>query len=118
MIINLFCRVRDNPRSVLQRIYKFLDLSHGYFPDDYKAENPTPIITKFEKNLRILKLYFLVNCIPNSLKKFGKKLLVRTFPPKKRILTDAEKEFVYNELKQDMAHLHHIYGIDVSKWGF
>jgi hypothetical protein len=30
----------------------------------------------------------------------------------------VEKEFVYNELKQDMAHLHHIYGIDVSKWGF
>ena len=113
-----FDDLRDNPRSVLQRIYQFLDLSHGYFPDDYKAENPTPIITKFEKNLRILKLYFLVNCIPNSLKKFGKKQLVRTFPPKKRILTGEEKEFVYDKLKQDMAHLHHIYGIDVSKWGF
>lgn len=113
-----FDDLRDNPRSVLQRIYQFLDLSNGYFPDDYKAENPTPIITKLEKNLRILKLYFLVNCIPTSLKKFGKKLLTRTFPPKKRILTDAEKEFIYNELKEDMANLHHIYGIDVSKWGF
>ena len=113
-----FDDLRNNPRSLLQRIYQFLDLSPGYFPDDYKVENPTPIITKFEKNLRILKLYFLVNCIPNSIKKFGKKMLVRTFPPKKRILTDVEKEFVYNELKQDMAHLHHIYGIDVSKWGF
>ena len=113
-----FDDLKNNPRSVLQRIYQFLDLSDGYFPDDYKVENPTPIITKFEKNLRILKLYFLVNCIPNSIKKFGKKMLVRTFPPKKRILTDVEKEFVYNELKQDMAHLHHIYGIDVRKWGF
>lgn len=113
-----FDDLRDNPRSLLQRIYQFLDLSHGYFPDDYKAENPTPIITKFEKNLRMLRLYFLVNSTPKSLKKFGKKLLLRTSTPKKRILTDAEKEFIYKELKEDMAHLHHIYGIDVSKWGF
>jgi len=83
VIINLFCRVRDNPRSVLQRIYQFLDLSNGYLPDDYKAEKPTPIITKFEKNLRILKLYLLVNYMPKSLKKIGKKTVIEDVSPEK-----------------------------------
>ena len=78
-----FDDLRDNPRSVLQRIYQFLDLSHGYFPDDYKAENLTPIITKFEKNLRILKLYLLVNYMPKSLKKNREKTVIKDVSPEK-----------------------------------
>jgi hypothetical protein len=39
-------------------------------------------------------------------------------PPAKRILTDAEKEFVHNELNESMVNLHHVYGFDVRKWGF
>jgi hypothetical protein len=118
-----FDELRDNPRLVLQRIYQFLDLSHSYFPEDYEVKNPTQMGTKLERNLRSLKLGSLnigalFGHVPNPLKKLGQKLLRGAFPPEKRILTDAEKEFVYNELKQDMAKLHHIYGIDVSKWGF
>ena len=114
-----FDELRDNPTRLLQRIYEFLDLSHEYFPKEYKVKNATKIESKFEKNLRRLKLSAsFFRYIPTPLKQLGKNLSRRMFPPKKRILTDTEKEFVYNELKEDMASLHHIYGFDVCKWGF
>lgn len=36
----------------------------------------------------------------------------------KRKLTDSEKKFVYNELKDSMSSLYRTYGFEVHKWGF
>ena len=100
-------------------VHYSLDISHSYFPADYEVENPTEIETKLEKKLRRLKLgAFTIHDVPRPLIKLGRNLLRRAFPVPKRILTDPEKEFAYNELKEDMAKLHHIYGVDVCKWGF
>lgn len=113
-----FDELRDNPRLILKKTYQFLDLSHSHFPEDYKVMNPTPVETELENKLRRLKISILFSRVPNPLKKYIKKMLRRTFPSEKRILTDAEKEFVYKKLKEDMTSLHHIYGFDVRKWGF
>jgi hypothetical protein len=114
-----FDQLRDNPTLLLQKIYDFLDLSYGYFPKEYKVKNPTQIKSKFEKNLSKLKFSAsFLGYVPKPLKQLGKDLLRRVSPPEKRILTPLEKEFVYNELKEDMVNLHHIYGFNVCKWGF
>jgi hypothetical protein len=114
-----FDELRDNPALLLQRIYEFLDLSYGYFPKEYKVKNPTQIKSKFEKNLSKLKLgASLLGYVPKPLKQLGKNLLRKVSPPEKRILTEIEKEFICNELKEGMASLHRIYGFDVCKWGF
>lgn len=111
-----FDELKDNPRILLQRIYQFLDLSHSYFPGDYKVKNPTQV--EIEKNLRRLKLGTFFDHIPKPPKKLLKNLLRGVSPSEKRIMTDPEKEFVYNELKEDMANLHQVYGFNVCKWGF
>jgi hypothetical protein len=114
-----FDELRDNPDQLLRRIYNFLGLSYRYFPKEYKVKNQTQIKSQFEKNLTRLKLYTtFFGYAPTPLKQLGKNFLRRVSPPKKRILTNVEKEFVYNELKEGMASLHHIYGFDVCKWGF
>ena len=113
-----FDQLKNNPQLVLQKIYHFLDLSHSYFPKDYDVKNPTQIGTKFERDLRNLKVGAFIVRLPKPLKKLGQNLLRGMFPPEKRFMTNAEKEFIYNELKGDMANLHHFYGIDVCKWGF
>jgi hypothetical protein len=115
--------LRENPRLILERIYKFLNLSQGYFPEDFEVKNPTRIGTKFERKLYNLKFGSLklgpfLSHMPNPFKKLGKNLLQWASPTEKRILTDAEKDSIYKELKEDMANLHRIYGVDVCKWGF
>jgi len=119
ILILEFDELRDNPTLLLQRIYKFLDLSHSYFPKEYKVKNPTQITSKLEKNLSKLKLSTSYSgYVPKPLKQLGKNLLRKVSPPERRVLTEVEKEFVYNKLKEGMASLHHIYGFDVCKWGF
>ncbi len=113
-----FDDLRDSSALVLKKIYGFLDLSHSYFPEEYKVKNPTQIKTKFDKNLRKLKLSPLISFVPNPLRQLGRNLLLRVFPPEKRTLLNTEKEFIYNELKDGMASLFHNYGFDVRKWGF
>jgi Sulfotransferase domain len=114
-----FNELRDNPTLLLQKIYKFLGLSHNYFPKEYKVKNQTQAKSNFEKNLRSLKFFTpFYDSIPKPLRRLGKTLVLRVAPPEKRVLTNDEKEFIYNELKEDMANLHRLYGFDVGKWGF
>jgi Sulfotransferase domain len=81
-----FDELRDNPTLLLQRIYKFLNLSDSYFPKEYKVKNPTQIQSVFEKNLSKLKFgASWLGCMPTPLKQLGKSLLRRVSPPKKRV---------------------------------
>lgn len=113
-----FDELRDSPALVLQKTYEFLNLSQGYFPEEYVIENPTQIKSKLEKDLSSMKLDTFFGYVPKPLKRFGKNLLRKAPHPEKRMLKDEEKEFIHNELSGSMADLYYTYGFDVGKWGF
>jgi hypothetical protein len=118
MLILNFEELKNNPALLLQKTYRFLNISPDYFPKEFKVVHPTQLKTKGELILKKFKVNTLYRYVPKPLRQHGKNLLRRFFPTKKRFLTDGEKEFVYNKLKEDMANLNRIYGFDVSKWGF
>lgn len=116
-----FDELRENPRQVLQNIFQFLGLSYSCFPEKFEIKNATQIEpeTKLEKKIRKLKLSTISGYIPIHLKERAKNLIRGVFPPEKKLnLSDTEIQFVYDELKEDMAKLQQAYGFDVCKWGF
>jgi len=113
-----FDELRDSPTLLLQKVYKFLGISQDYFPGEYKVKNRTRIDSKFENHLRKLNFVDLFRHMPKPMRRVGKALLQRLSIPKRRVLTDIEKEIVHDALRESMANLYQTYGIDVSKWGF
>lgn len=114
-----FDELKNNPKQLLQRIYSFLGLSNDYFPIEYNVKNPTHFVSRSVLMLSQTKLSGFFGFFPKPLKKIGKEMLLRIFPPpRKRILTNRERAIVYNELRESMISLHNIYGFKVQKWGF
>jgi hypothetical protein len=112
-----FDALKSDPISVLRDVYGFLDLSADYVPEKFGVYNPTRGESKFEEGLRKTKLKTSFRYIPKPLKRLGTNIL-GTLPPHKDSLTDLEKQSVYDQLKEDMAGLYHIYGFNVRSWGF
>lgn len=114
-----FDELQKDPSCVLQKIYEFLNVTPGYFHEKYEVRNPTKIIgTDLERRLKQSKTGIFLRNLPRPLKKTGIKLFRNLFPPVKRELTDTERACIHNELKENMARFHHMYGFDVRKWGF
>lgn len=113
-----FDDLRSNPSSVLKDIYDFLGLSHSYFPDRYEVKNRTRPITRFEKSVRRSRIDQLFRPLPRAPKHALKAALQKVLPAEKRELTQAEREFIYGQLKESMLGLNEVYGFDSSKWGF
>ena len=116
-----FDELKGKPSQLLLRTYEFLEISDSHFPEKYDVVNPThlKLESKIESNLKRSKFGRILCYLPKPFKQFGIKLLLGVYPPPpKRILTDAERGVVYNELKESMVNLHHSYGVDVRKWGF
>jgi hypothetical protein len=113
-----FDDMRREPALVVRRIYDFLGLSHSYFPERYRIANRTPVETRLERTLGKLGIDAISGLTPRRVRKFGRKLAQKISPAARRVLTDAERRFVQNELKADMARLREVYGFDVAKWGF
>lgn len=112
-----FDMLKDDSLAILQTVYRFLDLLDDYVPEEFEAHNPTRLESKLEKGLRKSKFSTLFNYVPKPLKQYGRGFLDR-LPADKSTLTDSERQFIYNELKEDMFGLYHSYGVDVRKWGF
>lgn len=113
-----FDDLKNDPSSVLKNVYNFLGLSHSYFPDRYEAKNPTRPMSGFEKSIRKSRIAQLLRPLPRAPKHALKAALQKVFPAEKRELTEAEREFLYNQLRESMLSLHEVYGFDSSKWGF
>ena len=113
-----FERLIKDPESVLQMVYSFLGLQSSYFPREYRSINKTYIQSSTEKLIG-RNLGALLPYVPVPMKKAGRKLIRKVLPkPKKRLLTDEERDFVFHELRSDMKKLSEDYGVDVGKWGF
>jgi len=113
-----FDDMKGDPVLVVRRIYDFLGLSYSYFPDRYRVANRTQVETKLERILGKLGIDAISSALPSSVRRFGRKVAKRISPAARRVLTNAERRLVENELKADMARLREAYGFDVSKWGF
>ncbi|MCD6186536.1 MAG: sulfotransferase domain-containing protein [Desulfuromusa sp.] len=74
---------------------------------DELRDNPALVLKRTYGFLDLSHRYFP--------KKYKVKNITET---KKHTLTDSDKEFVYNELKDGMANLYYTYGFEVRKWGF
>ncbi len=113
-----FDDLRSVPDIVLGRIYDFLGISRDYLPQEYTIKNATRTTPKWQKTLEKSKLGSIMRYVPKPLRVVGQRIVKSAFPSEKRKLTAEEKDFVFHRLKEDMAKLHHIYGVDVQKWGF
>jgi hypothetical protein len=113
-----FDDMKGDPALVIRRVYDFLGLSHSYFPDRYKIANRTQVETKLERSLGKLGIGAISSLMPRRVRKFGRELAGRISPRAGRVLTSAERRFVENQLKADLARLREAYGFDVGKWGF
>lgn len=114
-----FDELRENPRLLLGRVYRFLGIMDNYYPAEYAVRNPTQSRSLVEQKLAGSRFAPLLTRAPVALKSFGKRLLRRTTPcVNMRVLNAAENEFIQQGLAEDMARLQQVYGVDVSKWGF
>lgn len=113
-----FDDLKSSPSGVLKNIYDFLSLPHSYFPDSYEVKNQTQSVSRFEKKIRKLKINRYFRALPRVPNNALKAALKKVSPVDKRELTEAEREFVYNQLKEGMRGLSEVYGFDSSKWGF
>jgi hypothetical protein len=118
-----FDDLKKQPDKLLKQVCVFLDIDSTFsFTSTSKVHNVgtgriviKPLRRLYNKhpNLRIFLQLF-----PLSLREFFKELIFHKKIEEKFELTDAQEEFVYNALKDDMKRLHDVYGVNVSQWGF
>jgi len=114
-----FGRMKTDPEEVLSRIYDFLHLDHTFFPAAYHRKNETVYINRFELIYRnLIRTAGINRIVPESLKKLGRKIHSCSAPVKRRLLTEEERERVFNMLEGDMIKLRDEYDFDIGKWGF
>lgn len=114
-----FDELKSDPDQLLLKVYKFLNISNNQLPKQYGVSNRTKVESRLQRGLRKSKIGPIFEYVPAPLNRLGKKIIhTISPPPEKRTLNKDEKEFIYNELKENMAEFHRVYGFDVSKWGF
>jgi len=109
-----FMELKKEPERLLDKTYCFLGISHEYLPEDFRVKNKTYVQSKFEQKLKKSLTGKLLHRLPQTLKDAGRNLL----RPDKRRLTDSERNYIHNKLKDDMAAFSETYQFDVKKWGF
>ena len=111
------------PPKTLKRICRFLNIETDFqFESTHKVYNKSQgkIITRPIERL-YKKHPLLKTCarlVPKNFKQRLAGLLFRKRVPHNFKLSPEQKKLIYDNLKEDMAHLRQKYGIDVSKWEF
>lgn len=113
-----FQHLKQDPRLVLQEIYRFLGLEE-YFPKDFERRNRTEYPTRWEYLYRkVITGAGLNRMIPSGLKTAGRKMTEGAKPVRRRKLDTREREIVFQRLKEGMRSLKEEYGFDTGAWGF
>jgi hypothetical protein len=118
MLLLDFDDLKNNPHNVLKCVYDFLNLTHSYFPDSYEVKNQTEYVSSFERRIQKLKIDRFLKFCPKATKESLKSAIRKGSPAGKRVLTEAERDMVFNHLNDGMRGLNAVYGFDSSKWGF
>ena len=111
--------LKGNPSQLIRKVYRFLDLTDDYLPATYEAKNKTHVLSSADRMLMRTGLSGLLGRLPEPLKRVGKRLALRMWPPPgKRVLTMTERNVIFNKLGANMINLMNVYGFGVRKWGF
>jgi hypothetical protein len=113
-----FDNLKNDPESVLQRVYQFLGLATVDFPQVFKVNNPTVLQSASEASLRNSIIGSLLGYLPEFVRRSGKSVLSKLTPPEKRLLTLEERAFVLKAIGRDVRLFGKEYQFDVEKWGF
>ncbi len=114
MLLLDFDELSRDPAGVLVRVYRFLGLD-PFPPANYGIKNPTLGLPWYVRKT----IYRLSPYYPDFLKGLSKNLLVRLAQKRKRrVLSAEERQYIREQLKDDMLRLKAAYGVPVQKWGF
>ncbi len=111
------------PKDLLKQICQFLNINDRFRFEDlgevYNKSKGRPItrpIDKLYKKHPSAKSFARI--FPKSFKRFLSKILFRKKISDNFKLTEQQKQYIHDALKEDMAQLHEKYSIDIKKWGF
>lgn len=118
-----FDDLKRKPEEVLKRTCEFLNVDTDFTfsgLDEVYNKSEGKVITRpvdrlYQKHPRLKAFSRL---FPKRLKQSVVRLIFRKKIAGNFKVTDAQRGYVFEALKDDMARLHDKYGIDVSKWGF
>jgi hypothetical protein len=114
-----FEELKNSPLQLLEKMYRFLDLSDAYQPPSFAVNNKTRGVSPLERVLIGARLDGLVARLPKSVTRVCRGMALRVCPSsEKRVLTMMEREVIFNRLQSNMLKLKSDYGFDVRKWGF
>ncbi len=113
-----FDALKSDPRGLMLEIYEFLGLEPDNLPEAYAVLNKFKGESAVEGRLRKWGVDKVWGVLPPSLKRLGKKAVHAMSPPRKRALSESERQYVHSRLAEGMANLKDEYGFDVAKWGF
>lgn len=114
-----FDELKLEPRTLLQKIYNFLQISDQYFPEDFKVRNKTTLYPELKNKFLISDIWSLIPGLGDKLTVLVRRLLtIFSKDVIKKNLIPEEREIIYNKLKSDMELLHDKYNVDVERWGF
>ncbi|AHM59904.1 hypothetical protein D770_08205 [Flammeovirgaceae bacterium 311] len=112
-----FDNLKTHPKQVLYDVFEFIGLTKNFMPDKFIVSNETAnenrVINEYRSRYNKILPY-----IPKPIKLLGAKLMRLKFPEQNRRLSDIEREYIYQALKDDMLKFSKVYDFDVSKWGF
>jgi hypothetical protein len=113
-----FDDLKKDPGEILTRIYAFLGLPATWYPDSYEKKNVTELESRAERRIRTGKARGVLRFIPRPVKNVCKRLIRKSNPPSKYVLSEEERAFIHSELAEGMEGLKGIYGFDTGRWGF
>lgn len=110
-----FDELAKEPARTLDRVYAFLDLE-AHYPRKFKPSN----VTRRQSSTWRHRLKGRLRATFGSQQDVSHlhKERDRLVTAEKRYLTSDERQRIHARLQDNMARLHHEYGVDVAKWGF
>jgi len=112
--------LKNDPHSLLVKVYKFLNLPVVENSDQFSVANKTVVLSKFQRFMKrnnYLRIPYLL--IPQGVRNIGKKIFKKYSDQEETIqLTDQDRKIIHDGLIDDMRLFHDEYGFNVKKWGF
>ena len=107
----------SEPRAVVNRVFRFLDLSTDVSVD-FGVYNKTQQVSVLEQWFRRSGLYRLRDLVPAAFHSRLRRALCMVSGIAHRTLTDAEREALHDALRADVLKLASAFAFDVRPWGF
>lgn len=110
----------NNPESLLQRVFDFLELDEKlYESQDFSVKNKSSTFSTLELFLFRTGLIKISTFLPKGSVKIIKGMLKKAAPlSHPKTLSESEFRGIYNLLSEDMKRFKEEFDFDVERWGF